>query len=468
MRDAQPTSGGGTYYSAISEAAFFQNLPGDVPDASIVENILLYFQATVDGGAEGSAYVYYSPDGSSFGDYQPQYANIAVTYPTETIDADYTTALPPGYDALLAEGNAPMHLNDRGAGNALIVGNSANDTIVGLGANDTLIGGLNGNSVIWAQSTSTVYGGGNDTIITNNGPCDVTTAATSGSEPLRSVVFLGSAQGNVVTLSGTDTLVAAAGLSSDTVTALGAATIFAQSSGLMTFNGGDAADTVVGSSGTIVMNGGTGNGSSLWCGDAAHVNYYGGAGSAYIVGGSGSLLSVQGGAGAMTVFGGTGPIRIVGSAGPSEFLVGEGAATVTAASGNLVWLAGAANDSLIASGGASTIWGAYSSGNSTFQAGSGPVLMSGGSGNDTFWAGAGAANIQAGTGADIFGAVSGRAGGAMTIFGFNPSADQVNLQGYTSYTNALIGGNEVLSLNDGTTITLEAITSLSNVTIHIG
>jgi hypothetical protein len=469
MRNAQPTSGGGTYYAAISTAAFFQNLPNEVPDATYVQNVLSYFQETVDGGGEGSSYVYYSPDGGSFGDYQPQYANIAVTYPPEIINGDDNIVLPPGYDALLAQGNAALHLNDRGAGNALIVGNAANDTIVGLGADDTLIGGLNGNSVIWAQASATVYGGGNDTIVTNNGPCDVTTASRIGTVSARSVVFLGPAEGNSVTLSGADILVAAGvpGASSDdTVTAIGADTIFAQSAGLLTFNGGDAADIVVGVGGSIGMNGGTGNGTALWCDNSARVNYNGGAGSANIIGGTG-LLSVKGGAGAITVYGGTGFTTITGAAGPSQFLVGDGASSVQAASGNLVWLVGAANDTLVADGGGSTIWGAYSSGNSTFQSGAGPCVMSGGSGNDTFWGGAGADSILAGSGADVFGAVAGFAGGAMTIYSFNTANDQIDLKGYTAPTSTLVGGNEVLSLNDGTSITLEGITSLAHVTINL-
>jgi Ca2+-binding RTX toxin-like protein len=267
-------------------------------------------------------------------------------------------------------------------------------------------------------------------------------------------------------LNGEDTLVAGAADSSDTVTAVGADTVFAQSSGLMTFNGGDAADIVVGSGGSIEMNGGTGNGAGLWCDNAARVNYYGGAGSAYIVGGSGHLF-VQGGSGALTVYGGSGSATIVGAAGPSEFLVGGGASNVTAASGNLVWLAGAANDSLVANGGGSTIWGANSSGNSTFQAGSGPCLMSGGSGNDTFWGGAGDVSILGGSGADVFGDAAGAAGGAMTIYSFNTAADQIDLRGYSTYTNTLVGSSEVLSLNDGTTITLEGIGSLAQVNIHL-
>jgi hypothetical protein len=462
MRNDQQASGYGTM-SVVSDLSFFENLP------AVVMGALAYFEETVDGGVgdtmpgEGEAYVYFSADGSSFGDYDPGFANFAViTDPPDSV-AGNTVAMPPGYEALLAQGNVPLQLNDGGAGKALILGNAANDTIVGLGADDTLVGGAGGNSVIFAANSAVIYGGGNDTIITSTEPCDITTTPESIGG---SVVFLGPDGDNTVTLSGQDTLIAAAVDSSDTVTALGADTVFAQSAGLMTFNGGDAADIVVGLGGSIEMNGGTGNGAALWCDNSARVNYFGGSGSAYVVGGSGHLF-VQGGSGAITVYGGIGSATIVGAAGPSEFLVGEGASNVTAASGNLVWLAGAANDSLVANGGGSTIWGANSSGNSTFQAGSGPCLMSGGSGNDTFWGGAGDVSILAGSGADVFGDAAGAAGGAMTIYSFNTAADQIDLSGYGTYTSALVGGNEVLSLNDGTTITLEGIVSLAQVNIHL-
>jgi hypothetical protein len=457
MRDDAPASGYGTI-GVVSDLAFFEDLPANV------QGILANFEATVDGG-EGEAYVYFSPDGSSFGDYEPGLANIAVIEdPPESV-AGNTIDMPPGYEALLAQGNVPLQLEDDGAGNALIMGNSANDTIVGFGNGDTLVGGVGANSLIWAQNSATIVGGGNDTIITNNAACNITTAANSGSGTTRSVVFLGPASGNSVTLSGTDILVAAGNSSSDSVTAVGADTIFAQPSGLMIFNGGNAADVVVAAGGEVDMNGGTGNGSSLWCDNSNLAEYNGGAGSAYIIGGSGSLIA-NGGLGAMTVYGGTGNTTVVGTVGPSEFVVGEGKSSVTAADGNLVWLVGAANDSLIANGG-STIWGANSSGNSSFHAMSGDCLMSGGAGNDTFFGGAGVASILAGTGADAFSDVAGNAGGGMVIYDFNTAADQIVLQGYTAYTSALAGGSEVLSLNDGSTITLDGIASLANVTIKL-
>jgi filamentous hemagglutinin len=446
MRGGQQASGSGTI-GLISSFAFFAGLP-------LPAQIAL---ADFEANAGGESYVYDSPDGTAFGGYYPAYANVAVV----SDPVAYTSiALPPGYDALLAQGNVPIHLTDGAGTGVLLVGNAANDTIVGNGPNDTLVGGAGGNSVLWASKSETLIGGGNDTIITSTGPCAITTAAAC-----RSVVFTGVAS-NTVTLSGMDTLVAASGPdANDTVTALGAATIFTPAIGQLTFNGGDAADTVVGFGSTVLMTGGTGNGSVLWCGAADYSEYFGGAGAAVIVGDAG-YLSVQGGAGAITVFAGSGTTVIDGAPGPSQFITGLGASTVTAASGNLVWLVGAANDSLIASGGNATIWGANSSGNDIFQAGPGPCTLSGGAGNDTFSGGAGTALILAGSGADAFSFTRGLAGGDVTIYGFATGADQIDLHGYAGFTDTVEGGNAMLSLADGTTITLNGVGSLAGIVVN--
>ncbi len=449
MRNMGPQSGSGQP-GIISDFYFWQTLP------VLVQQALALFQQDVGG----TSYVYTSPDGSYFGPYQPGYANIAVV--TDPI-AYSSVALPPGYDALLAQGNTPVRISDGAGNHVLLLGNSANDTVVGNGPDDTLVGGVGGSSVIYAAETATVLGGGSDSIIsTANGPCNITTSGIG-----RSVVFLGAATGNVVTLSGNDLLVAVGGNgANDTIHAVGTATIFAPSLGLMNFYGGAGADLVVGGGGTMEIVGGTGNGSTIWCGNSAEVNYIGGGGSAEIIGGNGALF-VNGGAGPMTVFGGTSVNVIEGSAGPSEIVTGFGASTVTAASGNLVWLVGSANDSLVASGGNATIWGAGSTGNNVFQAGNGPVTMSGGYGNDTFLGGTGSALMLSGGGADVFSFTNGLAGGAATLDGFNINADQIDLQGYSGYTNALVGGNEVLSLSDGTSITLAGVGSMNGVVVHV-
>ena len=460
MRGGQDSSGSGQA-GIISDFTFWQDLP------IYVQQPLALFQENIGG----TSYVYSSPDGSDFGNYQPGYANIAVITAPSVSQAGQLVSLPPGYDALLVQGYVPLLITDAGGNNDLLMGNAANDTIVGYGANDTLVGGT-GNSVIWAQNPDVIYGGGNDTIITNYGggknggggsiaPSVITTSATG-----RSVVFA-QAPSNIVNLEGNDTLVA--GLRSEyntvTVTAAGADTVFGNGEGALTFYGGNAPDIVVGNGGTIEMIGGRANGSSLWCGSSEAV-YIGSTASALIVGGTGEL-DVVGGPGALSVFGGTGSALITGAPGPSRFLVGYGASTVTAASGNIVWLVGAANDSLVATGGNETIWGANSLGNNVFQAGPGPVVFSGGMGNDTFLGGAGAALIFGSGGNDVFSVTNGLAGGRMEVTSFSTTADQIDLHGYAGYNAAILNGNAVLSLSDGTTITLDHLNSLAGLVVTL-
>jgi hypothetical protein len=446
-----PTGNGSGQSGYISDLPFWQSLSNEI------QGVLAGFEAANNN----NSYVWTS-DGSYFGPWQPGYSNVAVAMdPTALIQI----SLPPAYNALLAQGYNPVTLVDFGAGHALLVGDSANDTIVGDGAYDTLAGGSGGNNLFFATAPfgDVVYGSGNDTIITGQGNCSITTAVNS-----RSLAYLGSAA-NVITLNGRDTVVASGGAgTSDTINAVGADTVFAPGQGELVHNGGNAPDTVVGNQGgSIDMNGGTGNGSILWCGGAAFAVYHGGGGWAEIAGGSGDL-QVTGGAGAMTIFGGTGNTQITGAPGPSEFVVGAGAATVTAASGNLVWLAGAGNESLVAAGGNVIIWGANSTGNNVLQAGSGPCTLHGGIGNDIFLGGSGNATMSGGGGGDLFSFTNGLGGGNDIITDFSAASDRIELHGFSSYGSALVNGSEVLSLADGTHIQLNGITSLAGVTITLG
>jgi hypothetical protein len=442
MGNNQPTSGSGAF-GVVSSFAWWENLPSYVQDA------LAAFQAEYGG----ESWVWTSPDGTGFGDPSPAVANIAVA--ADPV-ADSKVVLPPGYNALLAQGGNPVVLTDNGAGHALIVGNAGNDSIVGFSDGDTLVGG-SGNSIIWCADSGSI-----DTIVTS--PADARITTSTGN---RSIVFLGAAD-NQVTLNGQDSVVCGAGNgAADTITATGSDTVFGPGEGQLTLTDGTGRDLVVASAGTVRVIGGTGNGGVLWCGAASLAEYTGGAGSEVVVGGSG-LLSVQGGAGAITVFGGSGATQIRGAAGRSQFVLGSGNATVVAAAGNDVWLAGAANDSLVASGGNILLWAAGATGNSVFQAGSGPTTIHGGLGADTFLGGGGGATITGGGGADVYSFTNGLAGGAVQITDFNTGVDQIDLHGYGSYSATVVGGNELLHLSDGTQIQLDGITSLVGVSISVG
>ena len=448
-----PETSGGGMFGIVSSFDWWDDLPG------AVQNALSSLQSSY--GSE--SWVWTSPDGTGFGPAEPAVANIAVAGPAAVPFS--TITLPAGYNALLAQGGAAVTLTDAGFGGALIVGNAGNDSIVGFGDNDTLVGGT-GNSVIWSADTgdigTVIYGGGNDTIVTSLSAAKVTTF-TGG----HSIVFLGPAADSV-TLNGSDALIGGTGGgANETVIANGADTVFAPSLGEMTETDGTARDLIVGgNNGTLRLIGGSGNGGVLWCGNANLAEYVGGSGGELIVGGNG-LLSVQGGEGLITVFAGSGETHIQGSSGRSLFVLGSGDATVNAASGNIVWMASAANDSLVADGGNIVIFAKGATGNNVFQAGSGPCTLTGGMGSDTFLGGSGDATMS-GAGADVFSFTNGLAGGAVQINGFNAATDQIQLHGYGTYTAALVGGSEVVSLSDGTQIQLDGITSLAGISIAAG
>lgn len=143
---------------------------------------------------------------------------------------------------------------------------------------------------------------------------------------------------------------------------------------------------------------------------------------------------------------------------------GSGGATVYGGSGLLQYTGGSGNDSItLGSGNASVVAG---SGSDTIIGGSGFDKITLGSGADSVQAGSGNAYIYAGTGADTFGFSTTTGGGSVTISGFDPGHDQINLGtgGYTAadMTVKQVGsaGNlsTLIHLNDGTNIYLKNFT----------
>ncbi len=176
----------------------------------------------------------------------------------------------------------------------------------------------------------------------------------------------------------------------------------------------------------------------------------------------------QGGSGSDTVQVGDGGGTVFGGSGGSNYLIG-GTTTVPGAttelhgaaagdqlyatgSGNVLLVGGAGNETISAAGGTSPINGA---------------ALAASTGNDTLVAGTGADSLTGGDGADTFRFINGQAGGSDTITGFSGS-DTVSLNGY-SYASAsavlsnavAIGGNTILTLTDGTTVTFAGTSSLS-------
>jgi hypothetical protein len=102
-----------------------------------------------------------------------------------------------------------------------------------------------------------------------------------------------------------------------------------------------------------------------------------------------------------------------------------------------------------------------------FHAGSGSTSMSGGGGSqDTFAGGSGFDTMDAqGAKSAVFQFNASNHGGTHTIDNFKSGPDKLQLSGYDTTTvlaNAqVIGGNTVLNLSDGTTITLQGFTHLT-------
>jgi Ca2+-binding RTX toxin-like protein len=92
---------------------------------------------------------------------------------------------------------------------------------------------------------------------------------------------------------------------------------------------------------------------------------------------------------------------------------------------------------------------------------SGTMVATLGAGADSVIGGGGASTITAGTGNDVFAFIKGHAGGSEVIIGYN-SSDNLAFAGYgytaTNLPSEAVGPiGDVITLNDGTTITLAGI-----------
>jgi Ca2+-binding RTX toxin-like protein len=243
---------------------------------------------------------------------------------------------------------------------------------------------------------------------------------------------------------------------------------------------GDAGDTLVGGAGNDTIGALLGN-SSVSGGGGANL-IFGGSGADTLLGGVGddtlvgSVLgstaasdSIDGGAGNnLIISGGAGDDTMVGGAGDDTFVGGSGNDSVTTGDGSNQVLAGAGNDTVVGGAGIDNL-----------QGGAGNDSLVGGAGNDVLWGGAGTDTLTGGAGADLF-YVSGS--GNATISDFSGSeGDQVDLVGITSLivgtpsqatgttaSVALSSGNTVITMPDGSTITLVGIASLPDNSIIFG
>lgn len=204
----------------------------------------------------------------------------------------------------------------------------------------------------------------------------------------------------------------------------------------------------------------TATGTRVWAGSGNdQVNVAAGAGTIY--GGSGALnvslsdwrdqlvISVQGGGGSFVQTDGYGNLVFTGGLGTASLGGVSGGETVTAGAGNI---------SLVG-GGAGT----------HFTAGSGhdqATLMTSG-GTVEFGTGTAAIN-EAGYGAAVtYDFVSGHGGGNDTITGFRIGTDQMSFQGVGVASSTETGGSTLMTLTDGTQVTLVGVAGAGAFAHHV-
>ncbi len=297
----------------------------------------------------------------------------------------------------------------------------------------TVADGFGGNTLAGgAGGLDASVAGTSDVISTAQGASDTVSASGYSTLTLAgndSVTLAGNY--NVVTATGTDVITADGGWSSYTLdgndtlsgTGDGLITIGAQAQVTLIATGaGDSAVTKL-AGGTLALE------QAMPNGGFAAVTLSGGAATADAQGGTYAGISVTTGGGGDSIVAGGGSVSVT-SAGPDTVWAGSGSLSVTA------------------------------SGNLTFFGASGASVLWLGSGADTVTFGAGGGQFHAGSD-DIFNVVAGT-GGSDTIFGFSGS-DQIALSGFGAdpvASETVAGGNALVTLTDGTSITFAGLTQL--------
>jgi Ca2+-binding RTX toxin-like protein len=349
--------------------------------------------------------------------------------PTTTVDVPVTDS------AIVDSSTGPLSITGGAAGETVVAGSGAlnyTDITPSGDATDYIVAG-DGNNLI---STSTV-GGGNYSINLGSGNDSVSINGNSS-------INAGTGH-NFITVGGGGSIISSEGFDSITGSSVASATADTVNigSGQTTVDPGASNFFIFGTSTTtnpLVFKPGTGS-------DTISV----GSGGGNVFAGSGGNSILFGGAG-----GGSAPVVLHGTAdGDQIFSIGAG---------NVTAIAGAGNETITGAGGSPDGFSVPgSTGNNTFEAGSGNDTLIAGAGQDTLWGGTGNALLQSGTGADTFEFQFG-SGGQDTVTGFK-ATDTLQFNGFgltsTTLPETSVGGSTVIALNDGTTVTLQGVTSLN-------
>ena len=260
------------------------------------------------------------------------------------------------------------------------------------------------------------------------------------------------------TVGGSSSYPAATGITGSglSVAVTGATSIAITGSSDSVFASGATPYTAFLSTGSVL---GQGSGSSTVYAGTGSSTIAGGTGSTTVVGGSGSLLFIGGSSNNDSVTAGSGSTTIDGASVSNSTLVGGSGVTT-------IVLTGSSTGDLVVGGAGITLIDASAT-TGAFEIATNPLGNSGsliatlGSGSDSVIGGSGNSVIQAGSGNDVFGFVRGHAGGAETILGFN-SHDNLAFGGYnysltSPPTETIAAVGDVITLSDGTTITLAGI-----------
>ncbi len=315
-------------------------------------------------------------------------------------------------------------------------------------------------------------------------------AATTVSGPAGSeIAFL--METNEITTQGNDTV--SAGSGDSIVFAAGPSTKVIGGSGTLLFVGGAGTATVRGGSGSSSVFGAAGGGYLEGGSAGRNVLVAGGGNTTLVGGGTGDILVATtgttqmmlkagnvafGGSGDTTMHGAAGSI-MVGNSGRDLMIAGDGAESLYAGTGQATLIGGTGNNTLVGGAGQTTIMGGL--GNDMIVAAGGSTVIMGGNGTDTIFAGTGDtvvtegngtnlmvfntgnATVTGGTGRDTYIVSNGHAGGRELIQNFKVGVDQIQTFGYAAGSTRVqaVGANTLVSLSDGTTITLAGVTQLN-------
>jgi hypothetical protein len=317
-------------------------------------------------------------------------------------------------------GNDHIYLGDgaesvTGASGDTLTGGTGNNQFIDatLGA-ETVYGGTGGSETIWGGAQTSIQGGsgGNETIV---GAAGTTITGGSGGDE-----FINGYKGG-------QTITGCSG---------GNETIWGSSSG-------NPADTIHGGTGgNETIAGGAGDSITGGSGGDEFINGYGGGQS--ITGGSGGNETIWGsssGNPADTIQGGAGNETIVGGTGD----------TITGGSGNEFINAYLGGESISGGSGNETIWGSESGqpGNTIQGAaagGSATIAFSATHNAETLWD-------------------DGTASGNDTVYNYNTAGgDNFSMaSGETISSSNVVGGNVVVTLSDGSTITFAGTTDVAGI-----